>query len=70
MNINIVIFVMSKPGHSNSKVSSKDVNKDGVAGINGPNVTSTNNFIDHKDGNLQNLNDDLIRVTIIIMRLI
>ena len=60
-----MIIMIEEPGDSETKVSSKDVNKDGVSSINGPDVISTNHFVDHKNGDLQHLSS--VNITIIVM---
>ena len=60
-----MIIMIVEPGDSETKVSSKDVNKDGVSGINGPDVISTNHFVDHKNGDLQHLSS--VNITMIVM---
>ena len=70
--MNMIIMIV-EPGDSETKVSSKDVNKDGVSGINGPDVISTNHFVDHKNGDLQHLssvNITMIAMIIIIIKII
>ena len=57
--------MLVEPGDSETKVSSKDVNKDGVSGIDGPDVISTNHFVDHKNGDLQHLSS--VNITMIVM---
>ena len=68
-----MIIMIVEPGDSETKVSSKDVNKDGVSGIDGPDVISTNHFVDHKNGDLQHLssvNITMIAMIIIIIKII
>ena len=68
INMNIImdmIIMIIEPGDSETKVSSKDVNKDGVSSIDGPDVISTNHFVDHKNGDLQHLSS--VNITMIVM---